>query len=415
MNKTLNKIINAAKNFSLPRFKPFTSAIVTVGGSGTRMQTKGEGGKTKQFLDILGIPVVARTLIEFQNSPYIDEIIIVSKQDELDYYTELIDKYGLSKVNRIVKGGKTRQESVLNGFKVISEKAKYVAIHDGVRCLITGENIRNVVKTAYAFGAAAAATKIYDTLKMTDSSMTVTETPDREKAWAAQTPQVFSSDLYRACAFSAEKEGLSVTDDCMLAENYGFKIKLVDCGRHNLKITTPDDLVIAEAILLSRQGNGGKYMKIGHGYDVHRLVKGRKFIMGGVEIPHETGLYGHSDADVLLHAIMDAVLGALGLGDIGLHFPDKDEKYKGISSVLLAKETAKLLEQNNFKISNIDATVILQEPKLRPYIDDMRKNVADIYSVDISQVNIKATTEEGLGFTGNKEGVSAHAVCIIEK
>ena len=412
MSSLFSKLVNKTEGFILSRFKPFTSAVITVGGSGTRM--KSENGTTKQFIEILGKPVVVRTLLEFQSSPYIDEIIIVSKDDEINYYTEIIDRYNLSKVRRVTKGGKTRQESVLNGFKAVSQKSEYVAIHDGVRCLITQENIKNVIKTAYASGASAAATKIYDTLKMTDSSMIVIDTPDREKAWAAQTPQVFKTDIYRACAFSAEKEGLAVTDDCMLVENYGFKIKLVDCGRNNLKITTPDDLILAEAILRSRNEIGGNQMRIGHGYDVHRLVKGRKFILGGVEVPHETGLYGHSDADVLLHAIMDAVLGALALGDIGLHFPDKDPKYKGISSVLLAKETAKLLSDNGYRISNIDATVIAQQPKLRPYIDQMRNNIADIYSIDISRVNVKATTEEGLGFTGTEEGVSAHAVCVIE-
>jgi len=412
MSGFFKKITDKTESFFLKGFKPFTSAVITVGGSGTRMQSN--NGITKQFIEISGIPVVVRTLTEFQKSPYVDEIVIVSKDDEIGYYTDIIDKYHFTKVRRVTKGGKTRQESVLNGFKAISPEAEYVAIHDGVRCLITQENIRSVIKTAYATGSAAAATKIYDTLKMTDSSMTVTETPDRERAWAAQTPQVFKTDIYRACAFSAEKEGLCVTDDCMLVENYGFKIKLVDCGRNNIKITTPDDLILAEAILRARNESGGKQMRIGHGYDVHRLVKGRKFILGGVEIAHKTGLYGHSDADVLLHAVMDAVLGALALGDIGLHFPDKDPKYKGISSVLLAKETAKLLEEKGYRISNIDSTVIAQQPKLRPYIEQMRQNIADIYSIDISRVNVKATTEEGLGFTGNEEGVSAHAVCVIE-
>lgn len=156
-------------------------------------------------------------------------------------------------------------------------------------------------------------------------------------------------------------------------------------------------------------------VRIGHGYDVHRLTKGRKLILGGVEIPHETGLDGHSDADVLLHAIMDAVLGALALGDIGKHFPDTDDKYKGIDSSLLAKETAKLLCENGWHIVNIDATLIIQQPRLRPYIDMMISNIASIYGIETSQVNVKATTEEKLGFTGRLEGVSAHAVCLIEK
>ena len=154
-------------------------------------------------------------------------------------------------------------------------------------------------------------------------------------------------------------------------------------------------------------------MRIGHGYDVHRLVEGRRLILGGVHIPHEKGLDGHSDADVLVHAVMDAVIGALGLGDIGLHFPDNDSSYKDIDSLILARKTAQLLSENGYKISNIDATLILQAPKVRPYIDTMRKNIADVYSVDVSRVNVKATTEEHLGFTGEKKGISAHAVCLI--
>ncbi|MBQ6702248.1 MAG: 2-C-methyl-D-erythritol 2,4-cyclodiphosphate synthase [Clostridia bacterium] len=156
-------------------------------------------------------------------------------------------------------------------------------------------------------------------------------------------------------------------------------------------------------------------IRIGHGYDVHRLVEGRKLILGGVDIPYDKGLDGHSDADVLIHAIMDAVIGALGLGDIGLHFPDTDGKYKNIDSFILAAKTAELLKDNGYKISNIDATLIMQAPKVRPYIEQMQKNIAKAYSVEMSAVNVKATTEENLGFTGEKKGIAAHAVCLIVK
>ncbi len=154
-------------------------------------------------------------------------------------------------------------------------------------------------------------------------------------------------------------------------------------------------------------------MRIGTGYDVHRLVKGRDLILGGVKIPYEEGLLGHSDADVLLHAIMDALLGAAALGDIGLHFPDTDEKYKGASSLKLLEKVGKLLEEHCFLIENIDATIIAQAPKMRPYIEQMRTNIADVLQLDHSQINVKATTEEGLGFTGRKEGISAQAVCLL--
>lgn len=154
-------------------------------------------------------------------------------------------------------------------------------------------------------------------------------------------------------------------------------------------------------------------MRIGMGYDVHKLTEDRKLIMGGVEIPHEKGLLGHSDADVLVHAIMDALLGAAALGDIGKHFPDTDEKYKGISSIELLKHVGKLLEENMFFIENIDSTIIAQAPKMRPHIDTMRANIAEALGIDVSQVNVKATTEEGLGFTGAKEGISSQAICLL--
>lgn len=154
-------------------------------------------------------------------------------------------------------------------------------------------------------------------------------------------------------------------------------------------------------------------MRVGMGYDVHKLVEGRKLILGGVEIPYEKGLLGHSDADVMLHAVMDALLGAAALGDIGLHFPDTDPKYKGASSIKLLEHVGRLLEENGYVIENIDATIIAQAPKMRPYIDQMRQNIADTLQIDISQVNVKATTEEGLGFTGSGEGISAQAICML--
>lgn len=156
-------------------------------------------------------------------------------------------------------------------------------------------------------------------------------------------------------------------------------------------------------------------MRVGMGYDVHKLTEGRDLIIGGVKIPWDRGLLGHSDADVLLHAIMDALLGAAALGDIGLHFPDNDETYRGVSSLKLLKKVGELLDENLYVIENIDATIIAQRPKMRPYIDVMRKNIAETLEIDISQVNIKATTEEGLGFTGSGEGISSQAVCCIEK
>ena len=178
----------------------------------------------------------------------------------------------------------------------------------------------------------------------------------------------------------------------------------------NIKITTPADVHIAESIMKKRKGAD---MRVGLGYDVHRLVEGRALIIGGVHIPYEKGLLGHSDADVLLHAIKDAMLGAAGLGDIGKHFPDRDERYKGISSIKLLIEVKNMLRQKGYSVNNIDATIIAQAPRMAPYIDEMKKNIAHALSISIDRLNIKATTTEGLGFAGMGQGIAAQAVVSI--
>ena len=193
----------------------------------------------------------------------------------------------------------------------------------------------------------------------------------------------------------------------------GEKIFCVDTGRQNIKITTVDDLEYAEYLIKKR--NGVNEMRIGHGYDVHRLDTGRRLILGGVDIPHNRGLVGHSDADVLVHAIMDALLGACGLGDIGKHFPDSSDEYKDISSLVLLKRVGELLKEKGFFVVNIDATVVIQQPKIAPYINIMIANISNILGIDQGRVNIKATTEEHLGFTGHGEGACAHAVAMVKK
>lgn len=390
----------------------YTSAVIAVGGKGTRMGDG--GGKTKQFITLRGIPVVARTLMAFQNCACIDEIVIVANEDEAGLYPALIREYGLTKVTRTVAGGKTRQKSVLNGFNAVNDKSKFVAIHDGARCLVTEEDIEKVVAAAYSHGAAFACSKINDTIKEVNMSQDVTQTLNRDDLRAAQTPQVFGCDLYRAIALTAEKDGFEATDDASLAEHYGFKVRAVETSEDNFKITHKNDVFRAESVIDRRNGDS-KTMRIGHGYDVHKLVEGRKLILGGVVIPHTLGLDGHSDADVLLHAVMDAVIGALSLGDIGLHFPDNDDSYLGIDSGVLALKVADMMKDRGFEIANIDATVIAQKPKLRPYIDAMRDNIAELFGCEKERVNVKATTEEKLGFTGREEGIAAHAVVLLEK
>ena len=261
-----------------------------------------------------------------------------------------------------------------------------------------------VVLTAAAeTGAAAPAVPVKDPVKVADPSGRVLDTPDRATLYAVQTPQCFRRALYTQAlaAVTGEKARL-VTDDCSLFELAGLPVRLTEGDYANYKITTKEDL------------QKEKTMRIGHGYDVHRLVEDRKLIMGGVEIPYEKGLLGHSDADVLLHAVMDAVLGAAALGDIGQHFPDNDPAYKGADSLALTREVARIIAEHGYKVGNIDATILCQRPKLAPHIPAMRRNIADAFGLPVDAVSVKATTEEHLGFTGEGLGIAAHAVALIE-
>ena len=236
----------------------------------------------------------------------------------------------------------------------------------------------------------------------------VENTPDRSTLYAVQTPQCFDRAAYLAALDELDEASARlVTDDCSLFELTGRPVELVQGDYANIKITTREDL--------PRTENGGKKMRIGHGYDVHRLVEGRKLIMGGVTIPYEKGLLGHSDADVLLHAVSDALLGAAALGDIGKHFPDTDPRYEGADSLMLLREVGRLLDETGYTVGNIDATVLCQAPKLAPHIPAMRQNIANALGLALDDVSVKATTEEHLGFTGEGLGIAAHAVALIEK
>lgn len=233
------------------REKPFTSAVVVAAGSGTRMADP--AGRTKQLIELCGIPVAVRSILAFEASDYIDEIILVVREEEREAFQSLIAEYGIQKVRAIVKGGETRQRSALAGFNKTAPESKFVAIHDAARCLITPDMVGAVVATAYACGAAAAGCRVHDTVKTADSAGRVEATLDRDKLWLAQTPQIFKSDLYRAAAYTALEDDFSATDDCALVERLGQVVKLVDCGPDNLKITTPQDLRYAAFLLGERE------------------------------------------------------------------------------------------------------------------------------------------------------------------
>lgn len=300
----------------------------------------------------------------------------------------------------VVDGGETRADSVRNG--LAAAEGALVAIHDAARPFVSRAVITAALEAAARTGAAAPAVPVKDTIKVAQGGRVVS-TPDRAMLYAVQTPQCFSREKYRqALACVTGEQARQVTDDCSLFELAGMPVELTAGDYGNYKITTPDDL------------KKEKTMRIGHGYDVHRLVEDRKLILGGVEIPYEKGLLGHSDADVLLHAVMDAVLGAAALGDIGRHFPDTDPAYRSADSLALTRAVAALIREHGYAVGNIDATILCQKPKLAPYIEEMRRNIAAAFGVAADAVSVKATTEEHLGFTGEGLGIAAHAVALLE-
>ena len=386
------------------------SAVVPAAGSSTRME-----GQDKLLLPLEEQPVLLHTLRALELCPYLAEIIVVTREDLIVPIGQLCRDAGLSKVRKVIVGGATRTHSVLAGLGELSSGAELVAIHDGARPLVSQEVLETVIFRAAECGAAAPAVPVKDTIKQAKDGdgKTVPEgcrvenTPDRSTLYAVQTPQCFDRAAYLAALDELDEASARlVTDDCSLFELTGRPVELVQGDYANTKITTREDL--------PRAGSGGKKMRIGHGYDVHRLVEGRKLILGGVEVPYEKGLLGHSDADVLAHAVMDAVLGAAALGDIGQHFPDTAEEYAGADSLMLARRVAEIMTEHGWRIENIDATILCQRPKLAPHIPAMRAKLAEAFGMPVDAVSVKATTEEHLGFTGEGLGIAAHAVALIE-
>ena len=387
------------------RLQKTISAVLVAAGSSTRM------GFDKLSFDLGGETVLHRSIRAFDQCPQIGEIVLVAGKNRAFVEQQAV---GCTKPVQIVAGGATRAESAKNG--VLAAHGELVAVHDAARPFVSPAVIAAVLEAAARCGAAAPAVPVKDTIKQAvpgdgktvPEACLVRSTPDRSTLYAVQTPQCFDRTQYLAALqeLDAEKARL-VTDDCSLFELTGRSVQLTQGDYANLKITTREDPPRPVQKEETR-------MRIGHGYDVHRLVEGRKLILGGVEIPFEKGLLGHSDADVLAHAVMDAVLGAAALGDIGQHFPDNDPAYAGADSLELARHVARILSEHGYRVENIDATILCQRPKLAPHIPAMRANLAAAFGLPVDAVSVKATTEEHLGFTGEGLGIAAHAVALIE-
>lgn len=383
-------------------------AVIVAAGKSTRM----EGGTSKVLEDLGGKPVLLYSFMTLAQSPWVGELCVVCREEDLDQVRALL----VGKTRKpvaVVPGGQERQDSVLQGVEALSPELPYLLIHDGARPFVAPEMVEAVCKDAVAYGAATAAVPSKDTCKLSNGQGFVESTPPRERLMAIQTPQAFEREMYLYALRKAQSAGVSYTDDCQLIEAAGGRVRLTLGDYKNIKLTTPEDRVTARAYLGEQKEE--KTMRIGSGYDVHRLVEGRKLILGGVDVPYERGLLGHSDADVLAHAITDALLGAAALGDIGKLFPDNDPQYEGADSLALLGRVCALLGEKGYSIGNIDATVIAQRPKLAPHIPQMRENLAKACGIALPQVSVKATTEEGLGFTGSGDGIAASAVCLLEQ
>jgi 2-C-methyl-D-erythritol 4-phosphate cytidylyltransferase / 2-C-methyl-D-erythritol 2,4-cyclodiphosphate synthase len=398
--------------------KMHVTAIIAAGGRGARVGAAGP----KQLLTIGGRTILERSVTAFLSHPSVAEVV-VALPGELVGNPPSYLRDG-AKPLRLVAGGARRQDSVANGFRAVSEMSDIIVIHDAARPFASADLIARTIAAAAESGAALAAMPARDTVKRASGPVgaghhrSVAETLPRETIFLAQTPQAFRRDVLRDALQVAD----AATDEATLAERAGHAVRLIEGEASNIKITTPDDLTLAEAIARSTDGSASdgtgrrapaRTGRAGTGYDLHRLVEGRPLVIGGVIIPSDRGALGHSDADVVCHAATDAILGAVGLGDIGHHFPDSDPRWKGASSIDLLTRAAAMVAGHGFEVGNLDVTVILEAPKIRERVEAMRREVAKALAIDVSRVSIKGKTNEGVDAVGRGEAIAAHAVVMV--
>ncbi|HTI41173.1 MAG TPA: 2-C-methyl-D-erythritol 4-phosphate cytidylyltransferase [Vicinamibacterales bacterium] len=377
------------------------SAIIAAGGRGARFG----GTQPKQLQPLAGVPILKRTVDVFLNGYAFDEVVVALPSDLAANPPAYLDDV------IVVEGGERRQDSVANAVRAVAPSSQVIVIHDAARPLVTPAVIERTIAAAIKHGAAIAALPARDTVKRGDASRVIRGTLPRDEIFLAQTPQAFRVGVLRD-ALAIASTATDATDEAMLAEAAGHHVHLVDGDPRNLKITTPDDLMLAEA-LAPREARPARTGRAGIGYDLHRLVEGRPLILGGVTIPSDRGALGHSDADVVCHAITDAVLGAASLGDIGRHFPDVDPRWKDASSLDLLRRAIAMLADEGLQVGNVDVTVILERPKIKDHIAAMRGALADALGVDVTRVSIKGKTNEGMDAIGRGEAIAAHAIALV--
>lgn len=388
-----------------------TTAIIVAGGKGERL-----GSAQPKPLALLNRrPLLAHSLQTFENHPGVSSIILVSGSEWLDRTEKLARRWSPRKCLAVVPGGKQRPDSVRAGLAALPERCAQVAIHDAARPFIKPQTITAALEALKTHHGSVPGLPLSDTLRKVGAQRAAPlqslGAVDRARFVLTQTPQCFHREILQIAFQRAAEDGFTGTDDASYVERLpGARIAIVPGDPDNFKITTPEDLKRARQMVGKMKV--AQY-RVGEGYDAHRLVVGRPLILGGVTIPFEKGLLGHSDADVLCHAIGDALLGAASLGDLGVHFPDSDPQYGGIASLTLLERIAGLLHDKGLEIANIDATLILEKPKIAPYREEMIANLARALNVPTDRISVKATTTEGMGFEGRGEGVSCRAVVIM--
>ncbi len=379
------------------------SLILAAAGEGRRFGAAGN----KLLAEVRGRPLIEMTLHHVMQSSFLDEVILVTTPEERAAFSDIVRRVGGRIPVRFADGGRTRTESAANGLAMVSEKADIVLVHDGARPGIAGADFDRLISAiSDETPAALFAVDCVDTIKETDETGHVVRTPPRNRLKRAQTPQGARASIFRECMARALREKTEVTDDASVLEACGVPVLCLPGREEFFKVTFPEDREKMET------GSSPPF-RIGQGYDIHRFAANRPLILGGVRIRETDGLLGHSDADVLVHAVMDALLGAAGELDIGHWFPDTDARFAGVSSLTLLERVREIIDKAGYRVGNIDATVLAESPKLASYKETMRENLAAALQTSPGQISVKATTNEKLGAIGRGEGIAATAVALL--
>ena len=380
------------------------SAIIAAGGRGARFG----GERPKQVLPLAGRPILQHSVDAFRRAPAVDDIVVALPAALVASPPPYL--VGGDTPIALVTGGTQRRDSIANAFEAVARRVDIVVIHDAARPLVSQALIERTITAAAVDGAASAALAATDTVKRAGRDGCVRETLPRDEIYLAQTPQAFRVAVLREAL--AQHESAEASDEARLVELAGHAVRLVEGEARNLKITTPEDLTMAERLLRTGEGSVGG-LRIGNGYDLHRLVAGRPLVLGGVTIPFEQGLDGHSDADAVCHAVTDALLGAAGAGDIGRHFQNSDPAWEGADSVSLLARATDLVREAGYAVVSVDVVVVAERPKLAPYLDRMRARLAKAIGVDAGRIGLKGKTNEGMDATGAGMAIAVYAVALL--